>query len=229
MELQPIARAAVSDTVYGRLVSEILSGRIKAGDSLPSERELALAFQVNRHAIREALTRLQQSGLVRISQGGKTRILDWRSNVGLEALSALVAAGVVPPVAIMRDVAVMRRTVGADAARLCAEVADHDQVRRVTESAQAYDGSQDANLEFWVAIVEGSGNLAYRLALNTLVAAIDDIGAPIAAHLGAVEFADREAHLALAAVIAGHDPAAAGRLADRMLSHIVDAIDSGEK
>ena len=63
MQLQPVARSAVSDTVYSQLVNEILSGRIPAGEAMPSERELALAFQVNRHAIREALKRIQQAGI----------------------------------------------------------------------------------------------------------------------------------------------------------------------
>ncbi|MFZ2239644.1 MAG: GntR family transcriptional regulator, partial [Gordonia amarae] len=64
MEIQPIERAAVSDEVLGRLVTEILSGRLAPGDPLPAERELALRFGVNRHAIREALKGVRQAGLV---------------------------------------------------------------------------------------------------------------------------------------------------------------------
>lgn len=229
MQLEPISRTAVSDTVYGRLAEEILAGRVSAGETMPSERELALAFRVNRHAIREALKRLQQAGLIRISQGGKTRVLDWRSSVGLEALSALVAAGVVPPADILRDVAVMRRTVGSDAARMCASRASDTQLRHVTETARAYPDratpASEADLAFWTAVVDGSGNLAYRLALNTLVGAINDIGAPLVAELGAEEFGDRDAHLALADAIARRDGTAAHRLAHQMLSHIVDVLE----
>lgn len=119
----------MSDEVYSRPVLEILTGGLPAEAPLPSERELALAFRVNRHAIREALKRLQQSGLVRITHGGKTRVRDWRSNDGLEALSALVAAGVAPN-GILRDVAVMRRTIGSDAALACAAGADEGEVAR---------------------------------------------------------------------------------------------------
>lgn len=229
MELQPISRTAVSDTVYGRLADEILAGRVAAGEAMPSERELALAFQVNRHAIREALKRLQQAGLIRISQGGKTRVLDWRSSVGLEALSALVAAGVVPPADILRDVAAMRRTVGADAASMCALRASDTQLRSVGEAARAYPAdatvASDADLAFWTAVVDGSGNLAYRLALNTLVAAINDLGAGLIQELGAEEFGDRDAHLALADAIARRDGEAAYRLAHQMLSHIVNVLE----
>lgn len=230
MELQPVARSAVSDTVYGQLVNEILTGRIPAGEAMPSERELALTFQVNRHAVREALKRVQQAGLIRITHGGKTRVLDWRSSVGLEALSALVAAGVVPADAIMGDVAVMRRTIGADAARLCALNASDEQLRSVTMAAQDYpeSGGEGADLEFWTAVVDGAGNLAYRLALNTLVNAINDIGAGMIAELGAAEFGDRDAHVALARTIAARDAEDAYRQAHLMLSHIVTVFEGGK-
>lgn len=232
MQLQPVARSAVSDTVYSQLVNEILSGRVPAGEAMPSERELALAFQVNRHAIREALKRIQQAGLIRISQGGKTKVLDWRSSVGLEALSAVVAAGVVPPAAILADVCVMRRTIGSDAARLCAMNASDEQLSSVSLAARDYPegGGEGADVDFWTAVVDGSDNLAYRLSLNTLVRSINDIGAAWVAELGAAELGDRDAHLELAEAIAARDAETSHRLAYRMLSHIVAALGAeGEK
>ena len=102
MDVNPIPRGStVSDAVFARFVEEILSGRWPAGEPVPSERELALAWQVNRHAVREALKRVQQAGLVRISHGGKTRVLDWRTHAGLDVLSGLVTAGVIPPLLIV--------------------------------------------------------------------------------------------------------------------------------
>lgn len=227
VELTPIARTAVSDEVYGRLVNEILTGGLAADAALPSERELALAFGVNRHAVREALKRLQQSGLIRISHGGKTRILNWRRSVGLDALSALVAAGVVPPRMVMRDVAMMRRTVGADAARLCATEADAEQRRDILAAAANYGAGDDiaADRTFWAAIIDGSHNLAYGLALNTLVSAIDDIGATLIDELASVEISDRAAHLALADLIAAGDADGAYRQADELLTHLVTALN----
>ena len=70
MDIAPVARSAVSDSVFAHLVDEILSGRVAVDDALPSERELALAFAVNRHAIREALKRLQQARLMLATRPG---------------------------------------------------------------------------------------------------------------------------------------------------------------
>ncbi|MCL2533399.1 MAG: GntR family transcriptional regulator [Nocardiaceae bacterium] len=232
MDLAPISRTAVSDTAYARILEEILTGRLPAGDTLPSERELALAFQVNRHAVREALKRVQQAGLIRISHGGKTRVLDWRENAGLETLTALAAAGVVPPLEIIRDVAQMRRSVGADAARLCAANASDEQLELISATARAYPeectGEQiaEADLAFWNAVVDGSGNLAYRLALNSLVTAFDNIGVPLIQGWNADELSDRDSRVALAESIAARDGKGAYRRAEELLSYFVDKLAS---
>ena len=232
MDIAPVARSAVSDSVFAHLVDEILSGRVAVDEALPSERELALAFAVNRHAIRKALKRLQQARLVRISHGGKTRVQDWRQTAGLDVLSTLAATGAVPALQIARDIMVMRRSVAADAARLCARNASDDELAAIAAAAAAYpaqrtDESFAADLTFWTAIIDGSGNLAYRLALNTLVAAFADIGFGSIADLGmAAELADRDAHLTLAEHLVARDADAAHRVADDLLGRVVDTLSA---
>lgn len=232
MDIAPVARSAVSDSVFAHLVDEILSGRVAVDEALPSERELALAFAVNRHAIREALKRLQQARLVRISHGGKTRVQDWRQAAGLDVLSTLAATGAVPALQIARDIMVMRRSVAADAARLRARNASDDELAAIAAAAAAYpaqrtDESFAADLTFWTAIIDGSGNLAYRLALNTLVAAFADIGFGSIADLGmAAELADRDAHLTLAEHLVARDADAAHRVADDLLGRVVEILSA---
>ncbi|MCX8556927.1 FadR/GntR family transcriptional regulator [Mycolicibacterium mucogenicum] len=232
MDIAPVARSAVSDSVFAHLVDEILSGRVAVDDALPSERELALAFAVNRHAIREALKRLQQARLVRISHGGKTRVQDWRQTAGLDVLSTLAATGAVPALQIARDIMVMRRSVAADAARLCARNATADQLATIAAAAAAYPARRSeesfaVDLTFWTAIIDGSGNLAYRLALNTLVAAFTDIGFDSIADLGmAAELVDREAHITLAEHLVARDADAAHRVADELLGRVVDTLSA---
>ena len=233
MEPSPIPRnGTVSDAVFTRLVDEILSGRWPAEQPAPSERDLALAWQVNRHSVREALKRLQQAGLVKIGQGGKTQVLDWRSHAGLDMGFALVAAGVMPLSGIFTDTAVLRRTVGVDAARLCALKASDQEIAEVTAAAAAYprtgtlDAFQAADIAFWTAIVIGSGNIAYRLALNTLMRAIEDVGAQLVMGLNAEVLTDRGGHLELAAAIVDRDADTAARLAYAQLSELVDLFPS---
>ncbi|KXO99276.1 FadR/GntR family transcriptional regulator [Tsukamurella pseudospumae] len=228
MDVTPIARTAVSDEVLARLVDEILSGRLAPGDALPGERDLAERLGVNRHAVREALKGVRQAGLVQIAQGGKTRVLDWRESAGLDVLSAVAAAGVVPPLRVLRDVTEMRRAIAADAARLCADRASAAHRAVIVELAQGYpDGGYAADAAFWIAVIDGSGNLAYRLALNTLLAGMRGVGERTFGALGLDgELLDRQAHLDLAASIADGDADAAYVKTSELLAGIVSALDA---
>jgi DNA-binding FadR family transcriptional regulator len=169
----------VSDVVHEQLRQEILAGRLEVGAAVPSERVLAERFGVNRHAVREALKRLEQAGLVQISQGGPTRVLDWREHGGLEVLLDLIDdPGELPPQELLRAVLELRACIGTDAARRCAERGDAatraEVARLAGEVGLAEDpaGGVAAYDALWREIVRGAGNLAYRLALNSLLAAL---------------------------------------------------------
>lgn len=63
MALQPIARQSIPDEIFSQLAAQVLTGDRTPGDTLPSERALAEALGVSRTAVREALGRLERSGL----------------------------------------------------------------------------------------------------------------------------------------------------------------------
>jgi GntR family transcriptional regulator, transcriptional repressor for pyruvate dehydrogenase complex len=195
---------SVSGRIYEDLRARILAGDV---DSLPSERRLADELGASRHAVREALKRLQQSGLVRITHGGATRVRDWRRHGGLELLLSLdeVPAGL----EIERAVMEMRASIGADAARRCAARATA--VVRAELEARAAMLAAETDLDarntlyeaFWDLIIDGADNLAYRLALNTLVSGQQLL--ELDAARIAVELRDPGAIRALAAAIAAGD------------------------
>lgn len=175
------ASALASGAVHLRLREQILGGVLAPGDALPSERVLADELGVNRHAVREALKRLQQAGLVRIAQGGATRVRDWRDSAGLEVMLDLVEHGAEPPAELMRSVLEMRASIGVDAARRCAERATADDRASVGKLAETVAEAIEAGrtpqiaapfISLWEEVVDGSGNLAYRLGLNSLNSAL---------------------------------------------------------
>lgn len=233
MALAPVPRnGTISDAVFTRLVDEILSGRWPADGPAPSERDLASELEVNRHSVREALKRLQQAGLLEITHGGTTRVLDWRGNAGLDMLASLVATKVVPVGKAFGDAAVMRRMIGADAARLCALRADDDQLAAIAAVAARYPDKadlatmRDVDLEFWTAVIDGAGNLTYRLALNTLVRGIDDVNREQFNDASIEMFMDRAGHVALADAIIARDADTARDLAYQQLSQLVDLLEA---
>ena len=167
--------ATRSSQIHARLRAEILSGHFEPGDALPSERRLSEQFETNRHAVREALKRLQQAGLVSISQGGATRVRDWRRHGGLELLLDLSDGDAPEALHVPRAAMEMRVSIGADAARLCASRADASLRTQLTarfEQLAAIDDLEARNAHYevlWDLIVGGADNIAYRLALTTLL------------------------------------------------------------
>jgi GntR family transcriptional repressor for pyruvate dehydrogenase complex len=220
-------RATRSSEIHRDLRRAILDGTYAPGAALPSERQLSEELGASRHAVREALKRLQQAGLIAISQGGATRVRDWRRHGGLELALALGADGELPPagLGLVRSLLEMRSSIGADAARLCARRADAVtrsalQARAETLAAAGDPGARTAIYDvIWDAIIDGAGNLAYRLALNTLVAGQRVLSFD-AAVVGA-EIGDPDAIRALTRVIADGDEAGAHAAARALLERSV--------
>jgi GntR family transcriptional repressor for pyruvate dehydrogenase complex len=62
--LRPVEVRSAADVTFERLQTLIMSGRLKAGDRLPSELELARALKVGRSTVREAKKALMAQGLI---------------------------------------------------------------------------------------------------------------------------------------------------------------------
>jgi GntR family transcriptional repressor for pyruvate dehydrogenase complex len=227
MELVGPARATRSAEIHGVLRAAILAGAYPADAALPSERQLSEELGASRHAVREALKRLQQAGLVAISQGGATRVRDWRRHGGLDLLLALGAHADAPPedLGLVRAMLEMRASVGADAARLCAQRADAATRAELEARAEALAAAGDPAARtaiydvLWDRIIEGSGNVTYRLALNTLVAGQRVLS--LDASVVGAEVADEEAVRSLAGAIAAADPEAAHAAARALLDRSI--------
>ncbi|QLL06949.1 FadR/GntR family transcriptional regulator [Mycobacterium vicinigordonae] len=228
MAWRPVGAVPLSEQVHHQLLNAILEGTLHG--TLPPERELAASFQVNRHVIREAVKRLQQAKLVEVNQGGATRVLSVTDHARLDLLpDVIVREGVLDP-GVARAVLELRSCVGADAARLCAlrssGVAEQ-LMRHIPASTTSVADLEAGNLEFWSAIIDGSHNLAYRLALNTLMAVIDTIrraagGAQIMDALHR-EYRQAEQMALLATAIGDGDAQAARRIAAEFLDAVLSA------
>ncbi len=55
-----------------QLLRDIAQGIFKPGDKLPTEKELATRFEVNRHTVRSAIAALTESNVTRVEQGRGT-------------------------------------------------------------------------------------------------------------------------------------------------------------
>ncbi|MCA9566463.1 MAG: FadR family transcriptional regulator [Myxococcales bacterium] len=165
--LKPIQKTSLATSVFEQVRDLILSGRLEPGEPLPAERQLAESLGVNRSAVREALKRLEQAGLITIQHGGNTRVLDFSRNAGLGILEALL----VHAPERRQDLVAFRRALFPEFCREAARRATAEDVSRLemlAGLATAGDAEQvrDLTEEFWNVMVDASHNIAFRLVFN---------------------------------------------------------------
>jgi GntR family transcriptional repressor for pyruvate dehydrogenase complex len=229
MTLRAVEPKSLPDQVFAQLVGEIVGGRYPVGSKLPPERTLAGVFAVNRHVVREALKRLEQVGLVKTSQGGRTQVVDFTRTAGLDLLAVIAEhADSIERVLPLLDAAMeMRAGIGTDVARLCAERAGpkvgnalSDAAERLAQVARGPD-VLPLDQSFWQLILDGAANLAYQLAFNSLIRGVNAIP-DFSVQWLEQELERCDYRRAIATAIASGDPRAAAAAA-----HDALAIDVG--
>lgn len=173
----PVARQSVVDAVAERLRGEILSGRLRPGTRLPSERELSLALGVNRLTLRQSLGRLEALGLITTRHGSGTVVSSWRERAGLEMIATLVKSLRQSEPAwheLVRSALEVRRTLAAEAIALAAERHTDDDIDAIATCAQVLQEHVDdplayarADLAFMRAVCRAARNVGLELLLNT--------------------------------------------------------------
>lgn len=176
VQLATVRRQSLSESVYQQLKLKIVSQEIAAGAALPSERALTEMLGVNRGAVREAIKRLQQAGLVAVRQGGNHVVLDYLDEGGLELLSTLLVdrQGNING-AVARSIMSLRSSLAPDIAASAAEKGGARlaaQLDGVLGQMRAASGDvpalQELALQFWGLLVNAGGNIAFRLAFNSM-------------------------------------------------------------
>lgn len=224
MELEPVRKTSASGAVFEQLIAELVAGRLEPGESLPAERALTERLGVNRQAVREALQRLAQAGLVRINQGEPTRALDYRRSAGLDLLPRLLfGAGGTLEVEVARSIIEMRALIGPEVARLAATRSRAEMLPELETVVAEMGATEDLgllarlDLDFWDLLIDAADNIAYRLAFNSLRETYE----PMAGELSGVlagELTDIDARRTIAAAIGAADGQAAEAAARTLLA-----------
>ena len=71
-EFRVVRKTRVSEEIIGQVRDLITSGRLKVGDRLPAERDLAKILQVGRSTVREAIRALESLGILQARPGEGT-------------------------------------------------------------------------------------------------------------------------------------------------------------
>jgi len=73
--LRPTQKRRLADEAYSQIFAQLSRHSFAVGDRIPSEKELAETLQVSRPVVREALTRLQDDGLLQARRGAGTFVV----------------------------------------------------------------------------------------------------------------------------------------------------------
>lgn len=79
---RPIKTRRIFEEICDTIRDKLIKGELKAGDRLPSERELSEMFDVSRTALREAIRSLEIAGIVELRKGSKGGAFITKSGVG---------------------------------------------------------------------------------------------------------------------------------------------------
>ena len=167
-------RRALPEAVAEQLRSDILRGKFRPGDRLPTERELAVQLQVNRSSVREALKKLEQLRLVRIQQGSGIRVLA-PEQASFDLVWNLLFQGGKVHRAWLEDLLELREALVLWVLELALERAADDQLAACAElldgaSAPGLSDEDFAELtrQFQQGIARMSGNRVLLLLANTV-------------------------------------------------------------
>ena len=159
--MRTVGRAPNLPSQVARMISaEILSGRIRAGDRLPTERELAESFGVSRNVVREAIAKLRFEGVVETRQGVGVFVL------GEESRSVLrIDAEILRDSSLMSSLFELRSIIEVEAAGLAAARRNRKDLAAIKTamlalySSERSETSADADIEFHRAIVQAADNV----------------------------------------------------------------------
>lgn len=175
MTFQKVTQERLSDVIAKQLESLILEGVLRPGERLPSERDLASRLEVSRPSLREALQKLEATGLLETRHGGGTVVKNAFAPTLTEPLADLLQRH---PEATF-DLLEFRHTLEGSAAFYAAARGTEDDRAELRERFQAMETAHELenpaeeaerDVEFHIAIAEASHNLVLMHVMRELFA-----------------------------------------------------------
>lgn len=171
LKLDKVNRGPHLSTLVASSISrEIAQGRLKPGDQLPTEQQLAQTFGVSRNVVREAIARLRSEGRIWSQQGRGAFVADQPNKTVLtidyEALQQAAA---------FRSLFELRGILEVQAAALAAQRRTEDDVAAMRNALETMSNAPygsvmwlQTDLEFHKTVAAATGN-AYMVQFLTFV------------------------------------------------------------
>ena len=174
IELGPIKSTRIYEEIVRQVKQLIAEGRLKTGDRLPPERELAEKFVVSRTSVREGLRALESLGLIEIRAGEGTFV----RQVSVDALVGPLALMMTSQREAIGELFEARRVLEPAIAALAASRATPDEVQdmeRILEGQAREVAAGRTGIAEDAAFHTAIGAAAHNRAITRIVHAIMDL------------------------------------------------------
>jgi GntR family transcriptional repressor for pyruvate dehydrogenase complex len=229
--LRAIKKIRIHEEVVTQIHELIRDGRLKAGDQLPSERELAETFKVSRTSVREALRALETKGLI-ISRTGMGNFV---ADLPVESLVAPLAKLLIEEKDALADIFEMRKLIEPHIAALAAERAtenDIGRMKRILEKQSAAVARGETGVEADAELHFAIGQATQNQALEKLVSGL--MGILSHSREESLQTGDRrrasiESHRKILSAIEQHDKSRAKEAMFQHIERVEENVFSGKK
>jgi len=198
------------------LGSNIREGLIKPGDKLPTELEIMTRFDVSRTVVREALSKLQASGMVETRHGIGTFVIEQQTVSNFK-----IAAEDLATVADVISVLELRISLETEAAGLAAQRRNESNLDALQAALKAFQDSIDQDsdavppdFQFHMEVARATGNQHFAdlmTYLGTMIIPRTRVNTPQSAPEGRLRYLQRVngEHESIFIAIRNQDPEAA--------------------
>lgn len=173
----PVYKVVRTSRLYEQIVQQIeesvLNGKLKPGDQLPAERELAQQLGVSRTAVREAVKALREKGLVEAYSGRGTFVTDGTTQAARQSFDLMVKIGQQEGAPHLAE---LRLILEPGIAALAAVRVTEDDLAAMCEAVAVMDRAQDdpeayieADLDFHLALAETAANPLILSLIDSIV------------------------------------------------------------
>ena len=165
MEFKKISAPSLRDLFIEQIEHLILSGQLKIGEKLPSERQLCEMMQVSRAVVNSGLAELEKNGFLVVKPRSGTYVADYRQTGNLDTLIAIMNynGGRIRNAEI-KSIFEVRVALDTLAVRLCMEHITeetlqllYEKVEQIRTAANSDDATQAA-FDFQHQLAIASGN-----------------------------------------------------------------------
>lgn len=165
-EYRKTEQQSITDRIRQTLLRKILSGELKKGDKLPSERELSAQMGISRSSLHQAIVDLEVRGFLKIVPRHGTVVCDYRNEQTPGSLAMLMSYGSDNlDFALFKDLMDTRRMLEVECvACACRNIYDSTLVKLndlVTQMEHTTENPSELIYKFHYYLVKASGNSIY--------------------------------------------------------------------